>query len=112
MDKLATVEKLLKKIRKQMKDKDAVYFYGVEFSSDTNRVSDWRARIVPTKANVSPFLCGGLTVDELIKNLEDYLESGDIQDIMIRYCDAQIHIHEEAVKFNKDLKRDYESLNT
>jgi len=103
------IEKLLRNIIKKMGDKQAKYFYGVEYSQDTG--ADWRARIIPSKTGVPPFLAGAATEEKLIKELNKYLREGDIKNIAVAYCEAQIRLGEESIKFHQGLISDYEKLN-
>lgn len=102
------VEKLLKELIKKIKDKDATYMFGVEYSSDT--VPNYKAMIKFTKQGVQPFLAGATSEIKLIEEIKGALNDESFKDIAIRYCEGQIYIEEQAIKFHKDLISDYEKL--
>lgn len=102
------IEKLIKQIIKKSKDKEARYFYGVEYSSDSG--PNFKAVIQFSRTGVPPLLCGARTEVGLRKELQRYIDGDDVKDIAIQYCLAQIHAEEQAIKFHQDLIRDYEKL--
>lgn len=103
------VERLLKQIRKRLRDPQATIFYGVEYSSDTKR-PDWRARVVPSKNGVTPFLAGASSKQELIKQLNQFIKQKSIKDIAIQYCESQIELGKQSIKFHEDLIKEYEAM--
>lgn len=103
------VEQLVKKIIKKSKDKEARYFYGYEYSSDSG--PNYKAVVQFSRTGVPPLLCGARTEVGLRKELQRYVDGEDVKDIAIQYCLAQIHAEEQAIKFHENLIKDYENMN-
>lgn len=99
------IKKLLNEIIKKSKDKDAVFTYGYEFSSDSGY--NYRAMIRFSKSAVEPLLAGADTLKGLEKALKGYLNGDSIKNIAIMYCEAQIEVEKKAIKFHLDLIDDY-----
>ena len=104
------IEALLKKIRKQAKDKDATYLYGVEYSSNTK--PGYKAMVRFTKHGVPPVIFAADTEDKLEDSILEYLGGEDVKDINIRYHQEQIELERQAIRFHENLIKDYANPHT
>lgn len=102
------IEKLLKKAKKKLGDKQAVYYYGVEYSSDSK--PDFRARIIPTKKGVQAVVMAGDSWTDLEKKIEEYIKGSSPISLAKDYLNHEISVHEQAISFNRKMLRDYEKL--
>lgn len=102
------VEDLCKKILKASKDKEGKYFYGVEYSSDLPK-PEWKAYVGFSKEGVKPVIITAPTKASLKKQLNDYLANPS-KDILVRYFEGQVEIHEQATRFFKQQIEEYENI--
>lgn len=103
------VEKLVKKIVKKLGDKDARYFYGVEYSHDSP--PDYRIRIIPTKIGTQPVIIGAATENALVDQLNQFIETADHDTLAVQYCEHEIRQAEESIIFHKNVIKEYEKKN-
>lgn len=101
------VEDLLNQIIEQSGDTDAQWLWGMECSSETE--PGWKATVKFTKAGVGPVVMAARTKRGLKKELQRYLDGEEVKDINIRYCQAQIELEQQAIRFYENLINDYES---
>lgn len=100
------VEELLKKIVKKSKDKNAIYLYGVEYSSNT--APGFKAMVRFSKDNVPSFAVAAKTKRQLKKEIQAYIDGDDVKNVNIRYHLAQIDLEEQAIRFHKNAIKDLE----
>lgn len=101
------VEKLLKEIIKRSKDKDAIYIYGVEYSSTSD--PGFKALVRFTKEGVAPAVFAANSKQNLKKMIKKYLDGGNPKDVNILYHRGQISIEESAIRFHELLIEEYEN---
>lgn len=104
---MTDVEQLIKKVTKKMKDKQAKYLYGYEFSSDST--PSYKAMIRFSKDGVPAVVFAAKTKRELKKQITEYLMGAEAKDINIRYHEAQIELEQEAIRFHQKAMEEYES---
>lgn len=98
------IEKILKKIKKQMKDKDAHYLYGVEYSDDSK--PRYQAVIRFSKA-IAPLVAAGKSEKEVKESLESFLKGEEAKDVNIRYHEGFIDNLKSAVIFHEKMIDEY-----
>lgn len=98
------VEKLLKKIIKKSKDKQAQYWYGVEYCGHNE--PDYRARILYSK-RLESVLFSSTSLPKLKEKIELYIKNGNAKDSVIAYCEAQIELAKNDIRFNLNLIEEY-----
>lgn len=103
------IEKLLKQIVKISKDKQAQYWWGVEFSNHT--VPDYKARLLYSKRLESVIFAAD-SPEKLCKKLEQFIETGNVKDAVIAYFEAQIELEKEAIKTHLRLIDEYNKKGT
>jgi hypothetical protein len=99
------VERMLKEIIKVSKDKQAQYWYGVEFCGHNK--PDYRARILYSK-RLESVLFGADSLPKLKEKIKRYIDNGNVKDSVIAYCEAQIELSKNDIRFNLNLIKEYE----
>lgn len=105
------VEKLCKQIVKQSKDKDAKYFYGVEWSMDRSKPI-YKAYIVFSKGKIPPMGIMTNSEADLIKGVKEYIKSNKGKDYIIKYHEAEIAEAEKTVFWHKEKIKEYEDTHS
>lgn len=100
------IEKLLKQIIKTSKDKQAQYWYGVEFCGHNK--PDYRARILFSKRMESA-LFAATSLPSLKKKIELFIENGNVKDSVVQYAEEQIKQLGEEIRFHQNLIKDYDA---
>lgn len=102
------IEKLLKQAKKKLKDKQATYYYGVEYSSDSK--PDFRARILPTKKGVQTVIVAGDSWEELKNKIQKFINGVDANTLAQDFLLHEISVLEQGISVNKQLLEEYEKL--
>lgn len=102
------VEKLLKEIIRLSKDKQAQYWYGVEFCGHGK--PDYRARILFSK-RIESCLFASTSLPKLKEKIELYIENGNVKDSVVSYAEVQIEALKDGIRFHENLIKDYDSEN-
>lgn len=102
------IEKLLKQAKKKLKDKQATYYYGVEYASDGT--ADFRARLLPTKKGTQPVIVAGDSWDELKHKIQKYIEGVHENTLAQDFLLHEISVLEQGISVNKQLLEEYEKL--
>lgn len=92
------IDRLLKKLVKDSGDKQAKYWYGVEFSDHTK--PDYRARVLFSK-RIDGALFASDNVEDLAKRIKDYIKKRSTIDANIAYFEAQILLDEASIETHK-----------
>lgn len=98
------VEKLLKKIVRLSKDKEAMYWWGVEFSDHTK--PDYKARVLYSKRLESVIFAAD-SVDKLCEKIKVFIKNGNVKDAVVAYFEAQIELEKSAIKTHERLIQEY-----
>lgn len=94
------IEELLKAIIKKVKDKDASYIYGVEYSSTTK--PGFKALVRFSKRDVQPVMFAASTKRSLKKSISNYLSGDQIKHVTLMYHEAQIELEEGAIRYHEN----------
>lgn len=99
------VEELLKEIIRLSKDKQAQYWYGVEFSGHTK--PDYRARILFSK-RVESALFAATSLPKLKEKIRLFIDNGNVKDSVITYAATQIKALKDEIRFHENLVKEYD----
>lgn len=100
------IEQLLKQIIKTSKDKQAQYWYGVEFCGHNK--PDYRARILFSKRMESA-LFAATTLPKLKEKIKIFIDSGNVKSSVVQYAEEQIKQLYDEIKFHENLIKDYDA---
>lgn len=103
------VEELLKEIIRISKDKQAQYWYGVEFSGHNK--PDYRARILFSK-RIESALFAATSLPKLKEKIKLFIDNGNVKDSVVSYAETQIKALKDEIHFHENLIKDYDSENT
>lgn len=98
------IEQLLKKIKKISKDKQAQYWWGVEFSDHAK--PDYKARLLYSKRLESVIFAAD-SPEKLCQKLQQFIDSGNVKDAVVAYLEAQIQLEKSAIRTHENLIKEY-----
>lgn len=99
------IEELLKQIIKTSKDKQAQYWYGVEFCGHNK--PDYRARILFSKRMESA-LFASTSLPKLKEKVKLFIDNGNVKDSVVSYAEEQIKTLKSEILFHENLIKDYD----
>lgn len=104
------IEELCKKIVKFSKDKESVYFYGVEYHSDHEPT--YKAYVGFTKKGVNPVIASATSKRALKKILQNYLDNEGQVDHICQFYKAEIETTQRLIRTYEDMIKDHESTHS